>query len=344
MLDGGDGTDTAMYATAANRVTVSLALTGAQQTGQGLDTLIGIENLVGSTFADRLIGNASANTIVSGGGLDRILAGGGNDVIVLTDTIESVNGGGGRDRVVVDQRLEGLTDDTFRSVEAMTVRDGATVDLSGLTQTVRGVTIESVAGGGVRFTGTAAADVIAGGAGDDVLAGGVGNDYVSGGAGADTFLFRELAEIAGDGARDRIRDFSGAQGDVIDFSQVDFDADVAGVQHLTFIGSAAFTGAGGSDYELQVITPAQPGAATRVSIDLDNDAVADRVITVTTDAPLTADDFVLAPPAQAFEPVAKAEATFAAPPVDAPLTDAAFTGADGGFAMHKDWMNHVALV
>ena len=124
---------------------------------------------------------------------------------------------------------------------------------------------------------------------------------------------------------------------MIDFSQIDFDAEAAGVQHLTFIGGAAFTGAGGSDYELQVTGPAQPGGAIRVSIDLDNDAVADRVITVTADAPLTADDFVLAPPAQAF--AAASTAAFAAP-----LAGEAAATQFAPPSLRMDWLDHVCLV
>ena len=48
-LDGGDGTDTASYIGAASGVTVSLAISTAQNTfGAGTDTLTNIENLTGS--------------------------------------------------------------------------------------------------------------------------------------------------------------------------------------------------------------------------------------------------------------------------------------------------------
>jgi Ca2+-binding RTX toxin-like protein len=56
VLDGSTGTDTVSYAygvTGTTGVTVSLALTTAQATGgSGSDTLIGIENLTGSAYAD----------------------------------------------------------------------------------------------------------------------------------------------------------------------------------------------------------------------------------------------------------------------------------------------------
>ena len=329
VLDGGEGVDTASYATAANGVTVSLATVTPQQTGQGLDTLIDIENLVGSASADTLIGNSAANRIVSGGGADTIAAGDGADVIVLTNNPASVHGGRGVDRAIVETALSGVTDDTFSNVERLTVRDGAQVDLSGLTDRIRSVTLESLADGGVAFVGSDGAERIVGGDGADVLAGGLGADFVAGGAGADTFLFRALDEITADRPRDHIRDFSAAEGDMIDLSQIDFDPDTPGTQHLTFIGDAEFTGAGGSDFELRVLASEQVDDRYRVLIDLDHDAVADRVFLVIADTPLTGDDFLLEPTA----PAASA--------IPAPLVGDLFRDVQ---PVQADWLGHVCLV
>ncbi|QNT70517.1 calcium-binding protein [Defluviicoccus vanus] len=63
VLNGGAGVDTAIYASATAGVSVSLAIAGAQNTGNGLDTLISIENLTGSDFDDTLIGNAGNNVL-----------------------------------------------------------------------------------------------------------------------------------------------------------------------------------------------------------------------------------------------------------------------------------------
>ena len=52
VLDGGSATDTASYAEAASGVTVDLTIAGPQQTGEGADTLISIEDLTGSEFAE----------------------------------------------------------------------------------------------------------------------------------------------------------------------------------------------------------------------------------------------------------------------------------------------------
>ena len=67
ILDGRGGTDTANYFFAPGAVTVNLT-TGTASDGQGgTDTLINIEDVLGSPFADTLTGNSGANTLFGGG-------------------------------------------------------------------------------------------------------------------------------------------------------------------------------------------------------------------------------------------------------------------------------------
>jgi Ca2+-binding RTX toxin-like protein len=87
-LDGGAGADTASYTYASAAVTVSLAVAGAQATGgSGSDTLIGIENLSGSAYADHLSGNAGANILEGGLGADTLSGGAGNDSFRFTSAL-----------------------------------------------------------------------------------------------------------------------------------------------------------------------------------------------------------------------------------------------------------------
>ena len=66
-LDGGTGVDTASYASATSKVKVSLGSVAPQDTlGAGLDTLISIDNLIGSNFGSTLTGNANANVLTGG--------------------------------------------------------------------------------------------------------------------------------------------------------------------------------------------------------------------------------------------------------------------------------------
>jgi len=83
LLEGGHGIDTVSYATAKAGVVVDLNLVGQQDTGGGgLDTLVRIDNLIGSYYHDTLIGNASDNVLIGGRGDDLLTGGGGNDTFV----------------------------------------------------------------------------------------------------------------------------------------------------------------------------------------------------------------------------------------------------------------------
>jgi serralysin len=75
-INGGAGNDTISYETATTGVRVNLSLTTAQNTGgAGIDTLSGFENLIGSAYADTLIGGSATVSISGGAGDDLIDAG-----------------------------------------------------------------------------------------------------------------------------------------------------------------------------------------------------------------------------------------------------------------------------
>lgn len=97
-LDGGDGIDTADYRSATTGVTVSLAIAGAQNTvGAGTDTLVSIEKILGSAYADTLTGNSGANILISGAGNDSLSGGGGDDELDGGGGNDYLNGGSGSD-------------------------------------------------------------------------------------------------------------------------------------------------------------------------------------------------------------------------------------------------------
>jgi hypothetical protein len=68
------------------------------------------------------------------------------------------------------------------------------------------------------IAGLAGDDTLSGLGGDDILAGGLGSDTMTGGAGADTFVID--TDSLGVGIEDVIVDYSGADGDEIDLSQL----------------------------------------------------------------------------------------------------------------------------
>jgi len=91
-LDGGADIDIASYASATSAVTVSLALTSAQNTGgAGIDTLTNIEGILGSAYGDSLTGSSSDEVFAGGDGDDTLRGGAGNDALI---------GGAGNDTVV----------------------------------------------------------------------------------------------------------------------------------------------------------------------------------------------------------------------------------------------------
>ena len=101
LLDGGSGVDTASYAHATTGVTVTLGQVSTQ-TGAGLDTLVAIENLIGSNYNDTLIGDTGANVINGGLGNDTLIGGLGNDTLIGgagSDTFLWRQGEIGRDTV-----------------------------------------------------------------------------------------------------------------------------------------------------------------------------------------------------------------------------------------------------
>ncbi|OGB58099.1 MAG: hypothetical protein A2503_07505 [Burkholderiales bacterium RIFOXYD12_FULL_59_19] len=79
-LDGGAGSDMASYANATGAVTVNL-MTNTATGADGNDTLISIERLRGSAYADYLLGNDLDNVVEARDGNDTVDGAGGNDTL-----------------------------------------------------------------------------------------------------------------------------------------------------------------------------------------------------------------------------------------------------------------------
>lgn len=112
---GGSNSDTVSYAASARAVSVDLRLGTALASGQGRDTISGVENVVGTRFADVIRGNGSANwlrlmgggdsgygyggvdRIDGGSGSDRLFGGTGNDQLFGEAGNDFFNGESGRD-------------------------------------------------------------------------------------------------------------------------------------------------------------------------------------------------------------------------------------------------------
>ena len=157
-LLGGDGNDTASYKYSAS-VTASLTA-NKSVTAEGTDTLVGIENLTGSSGDDTLEGNSTANILDGGAG--------GNDTVTFASALSFV-------------------------VASLT--DVATVNANGPAITITGDAIGDAYHNIDNLTGTAFNDtligdanvnILTGGSGDDTLEGLGDGDQLVGGLGSDT--------------------------------------------------------------------------------------------------------------------------------------------------------------
>ena len=230
LIDGGAGFDRVSYFSAPGPVTVDLRLQGsAQNTGYGMDTLIGIEHFGGTVFGDTLTGDDNANYIrgsTTGGFADTIDGQGGNDLIEDGAGDHILAGGAGTDTflfvglvggpgITVSLALQGAAQNTGNGM--MTLSGFENLSGSGTADTLTGD------GGDNILAGEGNADVLSGGAGndqlygdgyvnldthgtllsgpitlftdlgavggDDLLEGGLGNDLLNGGAGTDTATY-----------------------------------------------------------------------------------------------------------------------------------------------------------
>jgi Ca2+-binding RTX toxin-like protein len=197
IIGGGAGFDVAAYTEAAAGVTVNLAVASAQNTGgAGVDTLVGIEDLLGSNYGDQLTGNGAGNFLYGGGGNDQLDGGAGADHLFggIGDDVFIVDNAGD---AIVEAAGEGI--DLVKSsagfalganLENLTLTGLAAVAGTGnsLDNIIRGnEAANTLAGlGGIdTLYGNGGDDALDGGAGDDKLFGGLGNDTLTGGTGYD---------------------------------------------------------------------------------------------------------------------------------------------------------------
>lgn len=134
--------------------------------------------------------------------------------------------------------------------------------------------------------GNGGKDRIAGGSGNDDLTGGSGADTLTGGGNADHFIFALAADSRNTAlGHDVITDFSLAKGDVIDLHRIDAIPGGA-FDHLTFVGSAAFSAQG--QVRAEII-----GGETHVEVNLGGTLTPEMLIILGNGAVLDATAFVL---------------------------------------------------
>jgi len=152
IIIGGSGTDTASYAGADAGVEVDLDK-GKSSGGAGKDTLIGIENIVGSAYDDELTGDQNDNVINAGAGDDTLTGGRGVDIltggagsdtfsfarkdVASGDThygVDRITDFGAGDRLDFEELLKGMKYGDLSDVIQLTTTDEGTmisVDIKG---------------------------------------------------------------------------------------------------------------------------------------------------------------------------------------------------------------------
>jgi Ca2+-binding RTX toxin-like protein len=227
LLDGGEDTDTASYRNAS--VGVLVRLDGqAHDTGVGIDTLVNVENILGSDHADRLVGSEVVNKLEgkSGdddlrglAGNDRLVGGAGDDLLRGGLGLDTMEGGLGDDTYWVDQSQDVAKENpdegrdlviaevsyTLRAhIEELNLDGAGNIDGTGNNRAniVRGNAGDNV------LSGLGGTDVLNGRDGDDTLDGGEGADTMDGGNGDDFYYVDDAGDAViegGDGGIDTVR-------------------------------------------------------------------------------------------------------------------------------------------
>ncbi|MGE4439915.1 MAG: cadherin-like domain-containing protein [Desulfomicrobium sp.] len=215
LLDGGTEIDTADYSASEAAVNIDLRLPGAQSGGDAEgDILKGIENIIGSSHNDTIIGHNGTNYLYGLDGNDNVQAaygddtldgGAGNDTLWGATGANLVLGGAGDDTLYG----QGNNDTLVGGAGADLLDGGTEIDTADYSASEAAVNID-LRLPGAQSGGDAEGDILKGieniigsshndtiighngtnylygGYGNDSLDGGGGVDILSGGAGADT--------------------------------------------------------------------------------------------------------------------------------------------------------------
>ncbi|MGS2724031.1 beta strand repeat-containing protein [Porticoccus sp. GXU_MW_L64] len=191
--DGGEGSDTADFSDIGTAVTADLGAGSASYAAPNgntvTDTLVSIENIIGSNNDDNLTGDAGANRLDGGMGNDTLVGGGGADTLIGGAGNDVLRGGGGPDTTDGGEGIDTADFSDIGSGITASLEDGEASYLApnGNTVTDTLVSIENIIGSNSddSLTGDSGANVLDGGMGNDSLVGGGGADTLIGGAGND---------------------------------------------------------------------------------------------------------------------------------------------------------------
>jgi Ca2+-binding RTX toxin-like protein len=226
VLNGGDGTDTVDYGDQNVAVHVDLK-NGTAGAASLFDILVGIENVVGGSANDVLLGDTLGNLLNGMGGADLMRGLGGNDTY-FRDNIGDI----------IDEAAIGSNGfDAVRSILAINLADA--VHFKG---NIEAAMLTGAAN--VNVTGNALGNVLIGNAGNNVITGGGGADNMRGVAGNDTYILDNVGDIvdesfAGSGGSDTVRSNLAINlNDAVHFKGNIEVAMLTGAANLNVIGNA----------------------------------------------------------------------------------------------------------
>ena len=234
-INGGWGSDTVSYYDSGVGVGVDLNFGWGFDSSGGIDTLISIENIIGSSHDDSLHGNGEVNTLKGMEGDDHLWGYGGGDTL---------DGGAGNDTVWYADCSAGVF---VNLADGWGSAEGDTDALISIENLVGSKFADVLWGDDTNnaLKGASGDDTLSGGEGKDTLVGGGGVDYLTGGLGADIFVWESHGETGiTSSTMDFISDFDPRQFDKIDLHEIDADQTIRGNQDFTFIGAADFSAPG----------------------------------------------------------------------------------------------------
>ncbi|AJC77999.1 hemolysin-type calcium-binding protein [Rhizobium etli bv. phaseoli str. IE4803] len=244
-LDGGAGNDMLIGGAGNDIYIVDIVFDGVVEAANaGTDeirTSLSAGSIAALVNVENLTYTGSASFTGTGNALDNTITGGaGNDVLNGGIGADSLIGGAGGDAYIVDNAGDLVSEAADAGIDTIwTTLAAYTLGTDVENLTYFGKAAFAGTGNDLdnMITGGAAADTLSGGVGNDTLNGGGGADRLIGGAGDDTYIVDHAGDIVTEAADEGV--------DTVRTTMASYTLG-SDVEHLTYIGTAAFVGMGNS--------------------------------------------------------------------------------------------------